>query len=165
MAVDPARSVSSSDAKRPRADSGPSVYNGPIQRKPRHICDLGSREHVQILSFKARDGAVDDFELRIQDIADRLYDLKSGITDVRVAHPCVGDVSFIVTFLTSTERDAFNAAGGMCEEICGALAGHAQGGAPVFRSVGSKMPQARGGPSHERQCAVATPLNRPCLHY
>lgn len=109
-------------------------------RKIRHICDLGTREVVEIISFVSKPDKVEEFELSIQGIGHCLHKMKNGISDVRVAHPKVGEVNFVITFLTRADADKFSAESGpaccMFSKLCPLVVDSK----PRFRSAGTLMP-------------------------
>ena len=97
------------------------------KKKARHLCSLGTGEAVHVLSYKACYDQIDEFEfvvqvrfwrlslfflpsgssclttacfLRLQGLARSLYSMTSAVSDVRVCHPKVGEVVFIVTFVS-----------------------------------------------------------------
>ena len=83
-----------------------------FQRK-QCLCDLGTGEVVHICHFKAAGPAqVEGFEFQVQSLARQLYSLTIGITDVRVCHPKVGEVVFVLTFISRRECDKFCAGPG-----------------------------------------------------
>ena len=65
---------------------------------------MGTGEVVHILSFVALPGLVPEFEGIVQDLARSVYAFTAGITDVRVCHPVVGQVVFVITFLSKTDQ-------------------------------------------------------------
>lgn len=77
------------------------------KNKKRKLCEMGTGEIVHILSYSALPGKIDEFEEATQSIANCLYKFKTGITDVRVCHPCVGQVCFVLTFLSRQDLEKF----------------------------------------------------------
>lgn len=69
-----------------------------------------------------------------------MYHLAAGITDVRVCHPCCGEVCFIVTFLSARDRERFDSGPRRDAEI--ALSDVVEGGTPIFSTTGTLMPAA-----------------------
>ena len=116
-------------------------------------------------SRQAAEGKVEEFEARAQgghspaplspshatvtqgsspplesDLVRSMYHLAAGITDVRVCHPCCGEVCFIVTFLSARDRERFDSGPRRDAEI--ALSDVVEGGTPIFSTTGTLMPAA-----------------------
>ncbi len=68
-----------------------------------------------------------------------LYNLQSGITDVRVCHPKCGEVTCVITFLTRDDLDYFQNGPQRETELC--LQGIIENG-PCFQTSGCLMPAA-----------------------
>ena len=75
--------------------------------KRRKLCSMGSGEVMHILSYKALDDKIEEFETVVQEMARLLYSLESEITDVRVCHPKCGEVCFVLTFITREAMTKF----------------------------------------------------------
>lgn len=101
---------------------------------------MGTGEQVQILSYRAQDGKVDEFEHRVQALAFEMLDTQHGVSDVRVCHPKCGEVAFIVTLVSKAESDAFERS--VVPKLSSTLADVVVDGAPEFARVGSLMPRA-----------------------
>lgn len=129
--------------------------------KRRKLCSLGTGEMVHILHYRAREGMVEAFEVKVQTIVHSLYSLTSGITDIRVCHPNHGQVCFVITFLTKDDMDMFVSGpqkdadealaelvvpgGGMIGAVAGNTAG--QRTTAAFQMSGTLMPDCHTLPS------------------
>eukprot|EP00397_Hematodinium_sp_SG-2012_P008150 GEMP01008205.1.p1 GENE.GEMP01008205.1~~GEMP01008205.1.p1 ORF type:complete len:390 (+),score=69.44 GEMP01008205.1:79-1248(+) len=111
----------------------------------RVLCSLGTGEQVHILGYSAAEGKLEEFEFRVQECARCLYEFKNGITDVRVCHPRVGDVIFIITFLTIGDMNFFKEKQGKC--MHNHLAAFVKDGATAFQDSGCLMPACHTLPS------------------
>jgi hypothetical protein len=89
-------------------------------------------------------------------VARDLYQLESGITDVRVCHPACGRVCFIITFLTRGDLQKFQAGPEvtMRAHLAACTCGGGEGGegkhaslTPEFECTGTLMPAAHSLPS------------------
>ena len=68
----------------------------PQSKKKKMLCTMGSGEVVHVIHFKAAAGKGEEFDVMVQEIAHGLYHLESGISDVRIAHPSLLEVCFIL---------------------------------------------------------------------
>lgn len=110
------------------------------KKKARHLCSLGTGEVVHVLSYKASCDQVDEFEFVVQGLARSLYSMTSAVSDVRVCHPKVGEVVFIVTFVSLSALEKFKA--GPQVEFERSLQGLAHEDGPNFEASGTMMPAA-----------------------
>ena len=85
--------------------AAPPAAQAPCKR--RKLCSLGSGEFVHVMALEAKKGKVEEFESRVQDMARCLYSLTSGVSDVRVCHPCCGRVLYVITFLDRCDMERF----------------------------------------------------------
>lgn len=77
------------------------------KKRARHICAMGTGEVVHVLSYRSAPGKIEDFERVVQGLARCLYNMEAAVTDVRVCHPCCGEVVFIITFITRPALEKF----------------------------------------------------------
>jgi len=116
----------------------------PVKR--RKICSLGTGEVVHILHFKSLAEKVEEFELTVQSLAHSLYNLQSGITDLRICHPRCGEVCFIITFVSDADKMRFQVGPQLdAQEALSSLT--EEGGTTFFEISGSLMPAAHTLPS------------------
>mmetsp|Transcript_17340 Transcript_17340/g.43805 ORF Transcript_17340/g.43805 Transcript_17340/m.43805 type:complete len:368 (+) Transcript_17340:245-1348(+) len=111
----------------------------------RKLCDLGTGEVVHLISYRAKEGMVDEFERIVQETAHCMYHLQAGISDVRVCHPKCGEIVFILTFLSNEDMQKFKQ--GPEQDAALALASVVEGGEPVYATSGCLMPAAHTLPS------------------
>eukprot|EP01065_Artemidia_motanka_P036548 TRINITY_DN44499_c0_g1_i1.p1 TRINITY_DN44499_c0_g1~~TRINITY_DN44499_c0_g1_i1.p1 ORF type:complete len:405 (+),score=114.14 TRINITY_DN44499_c0_g1_i1:60-1217(+) len=117
----------------------------PSPAKRRKICcDLGSGEVVLVLSFKARPGREECFDVVCQSVAHGLHHLTTGVSDVRVVHThppaCTPEVIFVVTFISREDRDKFR--DGPQKDLTQAFADVTVNGEARFESCGHLMPDS-----------------------
>ena len=107
----------------------------------RKLCSLGSGEIVHIISYKALEEKVEEFETIVQDMARLMYSLESSITDVRVCHPQCGEVCFVLTFITREAMEKFREGPQVSAEqrLAGLITTE---GGPQFTTSGCLMPAA-----------------------
>ena len=72
---------------------------------------------MHIIHYKAEPQQVEGFECVVQKAAHCLYKLKLGITDVRICHPCCGEVCFVLTFLSVRDLEQFKAGESICSQL------------------------------------------------
>jgi hypothetical protein len=106
----------------------------------RKLCSMGTGEQVQILSYSAKEGMVDEFEHRVQALAFKMLDEQRGVSDVRVCHPRCGEVAFVVTLVSKAEGEAFQRR--VLPQLTESLADVVEGAGPEFARSGSLMPRA-----------------------
>lgn len=106
--------------------------------KRRKLCELGTGEMVHILSYKALPDKIQEFEVIIQSLAHKIYQMKSAVTDVRVCHPCCGEVFFIMTFLSKDDLNCWLE--GPQKEANETLAGLIENNKPSLITSGCLMP-------------------------
>lgn len=109
-------------------------------KMPRHICALGTGEVVHVLSYKALPERIDDFEIIVQGLARCVYCMEASVTDVRVCHPCCGEVVFILTFISREALSDFEA--GPQADFERSLCGIILDGKDSFKASGTLMPAA-----------------------
>jgi cysteine dioxygenase len=107
---------------------------------PRCLCSLGTGEVIHVLNYKALEGKVDAFEFVVQGLARCLYKCEASVTDVRVCHPCCGEVVFIVTFVSKCALKKFEAGPQAAFEA--SLQGLTKGNGAAFCASGTMMPAA-----------------------
>lgn len=107
-------------------------------QKRRCLCDQGTGEIVHVIHWAAKDGCVDAFECKVQCLANSLYGFETGVTDVRICHPKVGEVCFILTFLSRADLELFQKGPQRKAEKC--LLGIIRDDS--FRCTGTLMPAA-----------------------
>jgi cysteine dioxygenase len=111
----------------------------------RKLCSLGTGEVVHLIALNAKDEeSIDEFEHVVQGLSRDLYQMESGITDVRVCHPECGKVVFIITFLSRT--DCWNFQRGPEQKLRKAMSkliskSGGEMGVPEFECTGCLMPQ------------------------
>ncbi|CAM9368276.1 unnamed protein product, partial [Ectocarpus fasciculatus] len=106
----------------------------------RHLCSLGTGEVVHVLSYKALPNKIDDFEVTIQGLARCVYSMEASVTDVRVCHPCCGQVVFILTFITREAMQEFEK--GPQADFDRSLVGIVEDATASFKATGTLMPAA-----------------------
>lgn len=79
----------------------------PAPKRARHLCSLGTGEVVHVLSYNALPNKIHEFEITVQGLARCVYSMEASVTDVRVCHPCCGQVVFILTFITKEALQEF----------------------------------------------------------
>lgn len=110
----------------------------------RKLCSLGTGEVVHLLALNAKDDeSINEFENVVQSLSRDLYQMESGITDVRVCHPRCGKVVFIITFLSRT--DCWNFQRGPEQKLRKAMSNliskDGELGVPEFECTGCLMPE------------------------
>jgi cysteine dioxygenase len=107
---------------------------------------MGSGEVMHVLSYKALDDKIEEFETVVQEMARLLYSLESEITDVRVCHPKCGEVCFVLTFITREAMTKFQGTIQICSEarLKDLIT---TGSDPQFSVTGCLMPAAHTLPS------------------
>eukprot|EP00960_Hanusia_phi_P034170 750896-Hanusia_phi.AAC.3 len=104
----------------------------------RKLCSLGTGEVVHVLNFRAHPDKTQEFERIVQRLAHCFYHMESGISDVRVCHPKCGEVCFVLTFLSKSDLERFQA--GPERDAAEALKSCVEGGMPSFEVSGTLMP-------------------------
>jgi len=90
----------------PSDDSSEDGCVEPCKKRPK-LCEMGTGEIVHIISYKALPSKIEEFECKAQSMANCLYHMQSGITDIRVCHPKCGEVIFVITFLSKRDQEMF----------------------------------------------------------
>eukprot|EP00746_Dinoflagellata_sp_MGD_P018895 gnl/MRDRNA2_/MRDRNA2_143839_c0_seq1.p1 gnl/MRDRNA2_/MRDRNA2_143839_c0~~gnl/MRDRNA2_/MRDRNA2_143839_c0_seq1.p1 ORF type:complete len:414 (-),score=84.07 gnl/MRDRNA2_/MRDRNA2_143839_c0_seq1:79-1254(-) len=126
--------------KEPRVHEHP-VFHPDGRRK---LCSLGTGEVVHMLAWQAKDEeSINEFEHVVQSLSRDLYQMESGITDVRVCHPQCGKVVFIITFLSKIDCLEFQQ--GPEQKLRKAMdrliSKNGEPGVPEFECTGCLMPQ------------------------
>eukprot|EP00602_Paraphysomonas_sp_CaronLab_P005468 CAMPEP_0185022458 /NCGR_PEP_ID=MMETSP1103-20130426/5166_1 /TAXON_ID=36769 /ORGANISM="Paraphysomonas bandaiensis, Strain Caron Lab Isolate" /LENGTH=341 /DNA_ID=CAMNT_0027554529 /DNA_START=84 /DNA_END=1106 /DNA_ORIENTATION=+ len=112
-------------------------------KRARHLCSLGTGEVVHVLSYKALPDKIDAFEIIVQGLARCVYCMEASVTDVRVCHPCCGEVVFVFTFISKDALEKFRK--GPQAEFERSLHGIVTPDAPAsptFSATGTLMPAA-----------------------
>eukprot|EP00941_MAST-03F_sp_MAST-3F-sp1_P004151 g4151.t1 len=104
------------------------------------LCARGTGEVVHVMAFKAAPGQLDRFEAVVQNACRSLHEMEVGITDVRVCHPCAGEVVFVITFLSREEQAVFVAGPEKC--LLEQLGKLSENKSPTFSTAGTLMPPA-----------------------
>ena len=110
------------------------------KKKCRQLCSLGTGECIHVLHFKCADGKKHEFEVAVQRCAHSMYQLQTGLSDVRILHPVCGEICFILTFLTRKDMDKFRS--GPERDLLRCLKPVTHGAAPTFQTCGTLMPAA-----------------------
>mmetsp|Transcript_11730 Transcript_11730/g.21373 ORF Transcript_11730/g.21373 Transcript_11730/m.21373 type:complete len:367 (+) Transcript_11730:123-1223(+) len=113
-------------------------------KKARHLCSLGTGEVIHVLAYTARFDKINEFEFVVQGLARCLYTMESAVTDVRVCHPCCGEVVFIVTFVSKAALSRFCTGPQKTfeEQLEGLISTGDDGKKPSFQRSGTMMPAA-----------------------
>ncbi|CAM9343045.1 unnamed protein product, partial [Heterosigma akashiwo] len=101
---------------------------------------MGTGEIILVEHYKSLPAKIDEFERTVQSLAHSLYHFQAGITDVKVCHPCCGEVCFIITFLTKEDMENFQ--NGPERDARRALEGLVVNAEPSFQTSGCLMPAA-----------------------
>ena len=75
----------------------------------RKICHQGTGEQVMMFTYTACEGREEEFEEIIQRVAHGFYNMETGIRDMRVCHPRVGEAAFCITFTGRADMERFKA--------------------------------------------------------